>query len=180
MSSSIYPDNIKYFKDISQYKWIQGPTFKEGTILFVEYLSGTKQQYKSVEERIHGFVGKQTFKIEVLNMQNNDIHWLEGFEELDGVFDLPNHNNTYDININNFPQGVFRIEGKILEGEFKNEIVDFIYPRDKFSITPIILKNKTKKVLKLQDIIKYKLSTSDMSYYRKLISVDKNAENLEK
>jgi len=173
MSSSIKPDNIKNFTGISENKWIQGPTFKEGTVLFVKYLSGTEQQQNSVEERIDQFVAKQTFKIEVLNMQNNDTGWLEGYEELDGVFDSPNHDDNYDININNYPDGFFRIEGKILEGEYKNEIFDFIYPRDKFSITPIKLKSKTKKVSKLQDIIKNKLSTSDMSYYRELVHAGK-------
>ena len=173
MSSSIKPDNIKNFTGISENIWVQGPTFKEGTILFVKYLSGTEQQKKLVEERIDKFVAKQSFKIEVLGMQNNDTEWLEGFEELNGAFDSPNHDDTYDININNYPSGFFRIEGKILEGEFKDEIYDFIYPRDKFSITPIKLKNKTKKVSKLQDIIKKQLSTSDMSYYRELVRAGK-------
>ena len=175
MSSSIKPDNVKNFTGISENIWVQGPTFKEGTILFVKYLSGTEKENNSVEERIDQFVAKQSFKIEVLNMQNNDTDWLQGFEELDGAFDSPNHDDTYDLNIKNYPDGFFKIEGKILEGEYKNEIFDFIYPRDKFSITPIKLKSKTKKVPKLQDIIKKQLSTSDMSFYRELIRAGKKS-----
>ena len=102
-------------------------------------------------------------------MHNNDTDWLQGYEELDGAFDSPNHDDTYDLNIKNYPNGFFKIEGKVLEGEYKDEIFDFIYPRDKFSITPVKLKSKTKKVPKLQDIIKKQLSTSDMSYYRELV-----------
>ena len=173
MSSSIKPDNVKNFTGISENKWIQGPTFKEGTILFVKYLSGTEKEKNSVEERIDQFVEKQSFKIEVLNMHNNDTDWLQGYEELDGAFDSPNHDDTYDLNIKNYPNGFFKIEGKILEGEHKGEIFDFIYPRDKFSITPVKLKSKTKKVPKLQDIIKKQLSTSDMSYYRELVRAGK-------
>ena len=176
MSSSIKPDNVKNFTGISENKWIQGPTFKEGTILFVKYLSGTEKEKNSVEERIDKFVEKQSFKIEVLNMHNNDTNWLEGYEELDGAFDSPNHDDTYDLNLKNYPNGFFKIEGKILEGEYKDEIFDFIYPRDKFSITPVKLKSKTKKVPKLQDIIKKKLSTSDMSFYRELVRAGKKRE----
>ena len=173
MSSSIKPDNVKNFTGISENKWIQGPTFKEGTILFVKYLSGTEKEKNSVEERIDQFVEKQSFKIEVLNMHNNDTDWLQGYEELDGAFDSPNHDDTYDLNLKNYPNGFFKIEGKVLEGEYKDEIFDFIYPRDKFSITPVKLKSKTKKVPKLQDIIKKQLSTSDMSYYRELVRAGK-------
>ena len=175
MSSSIEPNNIKNFTGISENKWIQGPTFKEGTILFVKYLSGTEKEKNSVEERIDQFVAKQTFKIEVLNMHNNDTDWLQGYEELDGAFDSPNHDDSYDLNIKNYPSGFFIIEGKILEGEYKNEIFDFIYPRDKFSIMPIKIKSKTKKISKLQDIVKNKLSTSDMSYYRELVRAGKKS-----
>ena len=174
MTSSIKPDTVKNFTGISEHKWIQGPTLKEGTLLFVKYLSGTSKEQNSVEERIDEFTPNQTFKIEVLNMQNNDTDWLSGFEELEGAFDSPNHDDTYDKNIKNYPNGFFTIEGKILEGEFKDEIYEFIYPRDKFSITPIKLKSKTKKVSKLQDIVKNKLSTSDMSYYRELVRAGKN------
>ena len=37
------------------------------------------------------------------------------------------------------------------------------------------LKSKTKKVSKLQDIIKKQLSTSDMSYYRELVRAGKKS-----
>ena len=175
MSSSIEPNNIKNFTGISENKWIQGPTLKVGTILFVKYLAGTEQQQNSVEERIDQFVAKQSFKIEVLGMENTNTDWLEGFEELDGAFDSPNQDDTYDLNLKNYPNGFFKIAGQILEGEFKDEIYEFIYPRDKFSITPIKLKSKTKKVSKLQDIIKKQLSTSDMSYYRELVRAGKKS-----
>ena len=43
MSSNIKPDTVKNFKGISENKWIQGPTFKDGTVLHVEYMGGQKK-----------------------------------------------------------------------------------------------------------------------------------------
>ncbi len=85
MSSKITPDTVKLYKGISEEKWIQGPTFKNGTILHVEYMGGPNQN--SVQQRIDELAPNEKLQIKIKDMNNNDTDWLSGYDELDGAFD---------------------------------------------------------------------------------------------
>lgn len=163
MSSKITPDTVKLYKGISEEKWIQGPTFKNGTILHVEYMGGPNQN--SVQQRIDELAPNEKLQIKIKDMNNNDTDWLSGYDELDGAFDSPNHDDTYDISLKNYPTGYFTMEGKIINsGNLKNRRFTFIYPRDKFSLKPITLP-KGKRIPSLKALSEYKLSTSDKKHY---------------
>lgn len=161
MSSNIKPDTVKNFKGISEEKWIQGPTFKDGTVLHVEYMGGPDP--KSVEQRVDELKPSQKLQIEVADMQNNDTDWLNGMDEMDEAF--PDPENTF--NIKNYPTGYFTLEGKVISKQLKNSQFLFIYPRDKFSIKSVSIP-KRRGIPSLQTLSTYKLSTSDRSHYNKI------------
>ena len=161
MSSNIKPDTVKKFKGISEEKWIQGPTFKDGTVLHVEYMGGPNP--KSVEQRVDELKPSQKLQIEVADMQNNDTDWLNGMDEMDEAF--PDPENTF--NIKNYPTGYFTLEGKVISKQLKNSQFLFIYPRDKFSIKSVSIP-KRRGIPSLQTLSTYKLSTSDRSHYNKI------------
>jgi len=161
MSSNIKPDTVKNFKGISEEKWIQGPTFKDGTVLHVEYMGGPNP--KSVEQRVDELKPSQKLQIEVADMQNNDTDWLNGMDEMDEAF--PDPENTF--NIKNYPTGYFTLEGKVISKQLKNSQFLFIYPRDKFSIKSVSIP-KRRGIPSLQTLSTYKLSTSDRSHYNKI------------
>lgn len=161
MSSNIKPDTVKKFKGISEEKWIQGPTFKDGTVLHVEYMGGPDP--KSVEQRIEELKPKQKLQIEIKDMQNNDTDWLDGMDEMDEAF--PDPEDT--LNIKNYPTGYFTLEGKVISKQLKNSQFLFIYPRDKFSLKSFSISKRT-GIPSLQSLSKYKLSTSDRSHYNKI------------
>ena len=161
MSSNIKPDTVKIFKGISEEKWIQGPTFKDGTVLHVEYMGGPNP--KSVEQRVDELKPSQKLQIEVADMQNNDTDWLNGMDEMDEAF--PDPENTF--NIKNYPTGYFTLEGKVISKQLKNSQFLFIYPRDKFSIKSVSIP-KRRGIPSLQTLSTYKLSTSDRSHYNKI------------
>ena len=163
MSSKITPDTVKLYKGISEEKWIQGPTFKNGTILHVEYMGGPDPN--SVQERIDELGPNDKLQIKIKDMNNNDTDWLSGYDELDGAFDSPNHDDTYDISLKNYPTGYFTMEGKIINsGNLKNRRFTFIYPRDNFSLKSFSIP-KQNRVLSLQSLSKYKLSSRDKKHY---------------
>lgn len=161
MNSNIKPDTVKNFKGISEEKWIQGPTFKDGTVLHVEYMGGPDP--KSVEQRVDELKPSQKLQIEVADMQNNDTDWLNGMDEMDEAF--PDPENTF--NIKNYPTGYFTLEGKVISKQLKNSQFLFIYPRDKFSIKSVSIP-KRRGIPSLQTLSTYKLSTSDRSHYNKI------------
>ena len=161
MSSNIKPDTVKNFKGISEEKWIQGPTFKDGTVLHVEYMGGPNP--KSVEQRVDELKPSQKLQIEVADMQNNDTDWLNGMDEIDWPW--PDPEDT--LNIKNYPTGYFTLEGKVISKQLKNSQFLFIYPRDKFSIKSVSIP-KRRGIPSLQTLSTYKLSTSDRSHYNKI------------
>jgi len=170
MSSNIKPDTVKIFKGISEEKWIQGPTFKDGTVLHVEYMGGPDP--KSVEQRIEELKPSQKLQIEIKDMQNNDTDWLSGMDEMDEAF--PDPEDT--LNIKNYPTGYFTIEGKVISKQLKNSEFLFIYPRDKFSLKSFSISKRT-GIPSLQSLSKYKLSTSDRSNYNKITNVTNAGKN---
>ena len=170
MSSNIKPDTVKNFKGISEEKWIQGPTFKDGTVLHVEYMGGPDP--KSVEQRIEELKPSQKLQIEIKDMQNNDTDWLDGMDEMDEAF--PDPEDT--LNIKNYPTGYFTLEGKVISKQLKNSQFLFIYPRDKFSLKSFSISKRT-GIPSLQSLSKYKLSTGDRSHYNKITNFTNAGKN---
>ena len=170
MSSNIQPDTVKNFKGISDKKWIQGPTFKDGTVLHVEYMGGPNP--KTVEQRIDELKPSQKLQIEIKDMQNNDTDWLSGMDEMDEAF--PDPEDT--LNINTYPSGYFTLEGKVISKQLKNSEFLFIYPRDKFSLKSFSIP-KRRGVPSLQSLSKYKLSTSDRGHYNKITNFKNAGKN---
>ncbi len=170
MSSNIKPDTVKIFKGISEEKWIQGPTFKDGTVLHVEYMGGPDP--KSVEQRIEELKPSQKLQIEIKDMQNNDTDWLDGMDEMDEAF--PDPEDT--LNIKNYPTGYFTLEGKVISKQLKNSQFLFIYPRDKFSLKSFSISKRT-GIPSLQSLSKYKVSTGDISHYNKITNFTNAGKN---
>jgi len=170
MNSNIKPDTVKNFKGISEEKWIQGPTFKDGTVLHVEYMGGPNP--KSVEQRVDELKPSQKLQIEVADMQNNDTDWLNGMDEMDEAF--PDPENTF--NIKNYPTGYFTLEGKVISKQLKNSQFLFIYPRDKFSLKSFSISKRT-GIPSLQSLSKYKVSTGDISHYNKITNFTNAGKN---
>ena len=170
MSSNIKPDTVKNFKGISEEKWIQGPTFKDGTVLHVEYMGGPDP--KSVEQRIEELKPSQKLQIEIKDMQNNDTDWLDGMDEMDEAF--PDPEDT--LNIKNYPTGYFTLEGKVISKQLKNSQFLFIYPRDKFSLKSFSISKRT-GIPSLQSLSKYKVSTGDISHYNKITNFTNAGKN---
>jgi len=170
MSSNIKPDTVKIFKGISERKWIQGPTLKDGTVLHVEYMGGPKPN--SVPQRIDELNPSQKLHIEIKDMQNNDTDWLSGMDEMEDAF--PDPEDT--LNINNYPTGYFTLEGKVISKQLKNSEFLFIYPRDKFSLKSFSIPKLT-GVPSLQSLSKNKLSTSDRSHYNKITNFKNAGKN---
>lgn len=170
MSSNIKPDTVKIFKGISEEKWIQGPTFKDGTVLHVEYMGGPDS--KSVEQRIDELKPSQKLQIEIKDMQNNDTDWLSGMDEMDEAF--PDPEDT--LNIKNYPTGYFTLEGKVISKQLKNSQFLFIYPRDKFSLKSFSISKRT-GIPSLQSLSKYKVSTGDISHYNKITNFTNAGKN---
>ena len=170
MSSNIKPDTVKIFKGISEEKWIQGPTFKDGTVLHVEYMGGPDP--KSVEQRIEELKPSQKLQIEIKDMQNNDTDWLDGMGEMDEAF--PDPEDT--LNIKNYPTGYFTLEGKVISKQLKNSQFLFIYPRDKFSLKSFSISKRT-GIPSLQSLSKYKVSTGDISHYNKITNFTNAGKN---